>query len=154
MPLTLIAVTGSMDGCQTIRNYLTQTYGFNEYVFSNPQDVGLSMEFEKHQLGESNPNRIRLFEHYIENVTKDLPNGCIVVSDVKFINEDAVIKKYGGYIIKIDRPSDVSTADLYKNSSETEQNQIKPDFTIEDTGTIDDMYKKISYITDYIIHNI
>jgi len=197
MPLTLIALTGSMNsGKTTSSNYLTHTYGFTEYAFANPiKDIGLVLGFEKHQmygtqkqksemnqylnisgreflqkfgteicrdllpqilpsmqLGESKSIWILLFEIYMEKIIKEYPNGCIVVSDVRFLNEAAVIKKYGGYIIKIERPSDVSNTELFKHSSE--MTQIKPDFTIDNIGTIETLYNKITFITDYIIHNV
>ena len=197
MPLTLIALTGSMNsGKTTISNYLTHTYGFTEYAFANPiKDIGLTLGFEKHQMYGTQKQKleinqylnisgreflqkfgteigrnllpqiipsmqlgesiwIRLFEIYMEKIIKEYPNGCIVVSDVRFLNEADVIKKYGGYIIKIERPSDVFTTELYKHSSETEMTKINPDFTIDNIGTIENLHNKITFITDYIIHNV
>ena len=88
-----------------------------------------SMEF-----GESKSPWVRLFEIYIDKLTKEYPNGCIVVSDLRFLDEAVAIKKLGGYIVRIERTSNVADTELYKHSSETEMSQIKADFTIYNTG--------------------
>ena len=65
MPLTLIALTGSMNsGKTTISNYLTHTYGFTEYAFANPiKDIGLTLGFEKHQMYGTQKQKLEINQY-------------------------------------------------------------------------------------------
>lgn len=69
-------------------------------------------------------------------------NGDIVVDDCRFLNEAEAIKRHGGIIIKIDRPGYIGD----EHQSETEQDQIKEDFTIHNNSTLEDLYKKLDDI--------
>jgi dephospho-CoA kinase len=98
-------------------------------------------------LGKSGSPWIRSFEYKLE--TKDRSN--IVIGDVRFINEAISIQDMGGYIIKIEQPK----KELYMSSipdihsehlSETEMNNIKSNFIIYNTGTLDELYIKIDNI--------
>lgn len=73
------------------------------------------------------------FEYEIE-----YPNW--IISDVRFINEALSVKQHGGIILKISRQSNKSDNHI----SETELEQIVPDWTIANDGTIEELYKKIS----------
>lgn len=55
-----------------------------------------------------------------------------VISDVRFLNEERLIRKLGGIIIRTVRNNQVSspTGEEHKHASELEMSQIKPDYTI------------------------
>ena len=108
--------------------------------------------------GESKSPWIRLFEIYIKKYIEQYPNGCIVVSDIRFLDEAAVIKKLGGCIVRIDRVAGIQRTNEHnivshnKHSSETEMLNITADFTIFNTGTKDALYNQITEIVDNVIH--
>ena len=109
--------------------------------------------------GESKSPWIRLFEIYIKKYIEQYPNGCIVVSDIRFLDEANIIKKLGGCIVRIDRVAGIQRSDKNylnqhdKHSSETEMLNINADFTIFNTGTKDALYNQITEIVDNLIHN-
>ena len=120
----------------------------------------LSKTIPDMNFGESNSPWIRLFEIYIKKYIEQYPNGCIVVSDIRFLDEAAVIKKLGGCIVRIDRVAGIQRTDEHnldshdKHSSETEMLNITADFTIFNTGTKDALYNQITEIVDNVIHTI
>jgi hypothetical protein len=68
----------------------------------------------------------------------------IIVSDIRFENEAALIKKFNGYVIKVIR--NISNND--NHSSEVEIDNIQEDILIENKGTLEKLYSKIdSYLT-------
>lgn len=69
-------------------------------------------------------------------------NVDIVVDDCRFLNEAEIIKKYNGIIIKVEREG--YNGDNHQ--SETEQDQIKPDFTIQNNSTVYELYEQINKI--------
>lgn len=98
--------------------------------------------------GESQSPWVRLFEIFMQKLLVDHPNSCVVISDLRFLNEAEAIKRFGGYIVRVERISE----QLFTHVSETEMAQIKPDFTIVNTGTKDELYDKITEIVDILIH--
>ncbi len=52
----------------------------------------------------------------------------VVTDDVRFLNEATMVKKHKGIVVRIVR-TDIT--DTGSHSSETEMNQIEPDYTIE-----------------------
>ena len=70
----------------------------------------------------------------------------IVVDDCRFLNEAEEIKIRNGIIIKIIRTGQVN---IDKHESETEMNDIIPDYTIEvGTGEHDKLYEQLDKIID------
>lgn len=69
----------------------------------------------------------------------------IIVSDVRFLDEAASIKKLGGIIIEVQRP-DLKSADVLSHNihqSETEQDQIESDYLIMNNSTIKHLQEEL-----------
>lgn len=66
----------------------------------------------------------------------------IICTDVRFINEAATIRQLYGRIIRIQRPDVTSDG----HQSETEQQEIHADTTINNDGTIQDLQTKLKTI--------
>ncbi len=62
------------------------------------------------------------------------------VTDLRFLNEAEVVRKYWGKIVRIVDPRKEST-DTHK--SETEMDKITSDFLIVNDGSIEDLYRKV-----------
>jgi hypothetical protein len=72
-----------------------------------------------------------------------------VITDCRFLNEAEQIKSRGGYLIRINRPTeDNKKVDLHK--SETELDNYNFDYFIENDSDIDSLYSKVSVILDEI----
>ena len=67
----------------------------------------------------------------------------VVADDVRFANEAAMIRKQGGIVVRIDRPSIGQTS---KHASENEIDLIRPDALIRNTGNLDDLCAAIDEI--------
>lgn len=67
----------------------------------------------------------------------------VVVDDCRFLNEAAIVRQNGGIIIRIIRPDASGGTNYGTHVSETEQDQIKADFEVENTGTIDDLGRAV-----------
>lgn len=67
----------------------------------------------------------------------------VVAPDCRFLNEAERIKSLGGILIRVERPSLVSTD---THPSETELTQIKCDFRIVNNGTLEDLSEKVAYV--------
>lgn len=71
-----------------------------------------------------------------------------VADDVRFLNEADAIKRYGGKIIRIVR-SDIQGGGTH--ASETEMDQIVPDYTIEVAeGDVDKLYEALDVTLEMI----
>ena len=64
-----------------------------------------------------------------------------VVSDVRFLNEAAWVRKQGGTIWRIERDL---AGPVREHVSESEQDQIKPDVTIHNNGPLADLRTSIT----------
>lgn len=77
------------------------------------------------------------------NRATSLPSA--VISDVRFANEAAAVKRVGGTLIKIIRDSErVDSVDLH--TSETETDSIESDHIISNNSTITDLQEQIRAI--------
>lgn len=71
----------------------------------------------------------------------------VVISDVRFPNEIDFVRSAGGKIIRVSRGEDPSPEELAKmHVSETAWNDIFPDVTIFNNGTLDDLKKDVKII--------
>jgi len=59
------------------------------------------------------------------------PDRLLVIDDVRFLNEAAAIREHGGIVIRVRRFG----VDPMDHVSETEQEQITPDFTLINDGS-------------------
>jgi dephospho-CoA kinase len=69
----------------------------------------------------------------------------IVIGDGRFPDEIMLIKKYGGIVIKVDRPSN-NNYDNSVHESESYFDTIIPDYEIINDGTFEDLENKIKNI--------
>ena len=70
---------------------------------------------------------------------------AVFVSDVRFLNEAKFIQDKGGLIVRVARPSaDVSeNQGIAGHASEAETGLIDADFVLDNSGTLDDLNKKV-----------
>jgi hypothetical protein len=166
--LGFLAEKGS--GKDTAGDYLVKNYGFKKDSFARPLKDACKILFrltdnqvdgtikEKETLDkrwDKTPRQILQFvgtELFRDQVREDFwiynfnlrydYKESFAVTDVRFQNEVDCIKKLGGYVVKISRPTQNENKDVH--SSELEMNNIKNyDFLIVNDGTLDDFYKKI-----------
>ena len=89
-----------------------------------------------------------IFTHHFE-LWYTQNKGNIIVPDIRFENEAEMIKKLGGNIIKIIRPSLIQT-DMH--SSEVTSNSITGyDYPILNNGSLEDLYHQVDNIMKKII---
>jgi dephospho-CoA kinase len=83
---------------------------------------------------------VRLFE--IERAKNPTIN--YVVSDVRFLDEAACIKRMGGKVIRVVRDTECTGAE-HKHASELEMEKIEPDHTIDNNGSLEQLYEWLSH---------
>ena len=66
----------------------------------------------------------------------------IIATDVRYLNEEKMIKDIGGRIVRVSRPNPGNIFDPH--SSETEQDAIKHDFYVPNNGTLTDLRQMVS----------
>jgi hypothetical protein len=80
---------------------------------------------------------------WLEAVNKlPAPPDYLLCTDVRFINEAAVVRTLGGTIIRIERPGVFADG----HASETEQREIHADFTVHNDKTVEDLKTKLKQI--------
>ena len=86
-------------------------------------------------------------DYWIKKIIDRLPsrNKCVIIGDVRFINEAKMIREFGGKIIRITREN----TDNGSHKSELEMNKIIADHTIENNGTIEEMVELFNVIKKY-----
>lgn len=70
----------------------------------------------------------------------------VVVSDLRFLNEERILRTVDATIIRVVNPNRVDTDEVSQHRSETEMDQIVPHFTLINDGTIQDLQRKIKHI--------
>lgn len=79
-------------------------------------------------------------DFWVNSLMNEYKEGCNwLITDVRFLNEAKSIKDNGGVIWKVMRGNSNSS-----HVSETEMDLIKPDFVLENYGTIEETYKIVS----------
>ena len=91
---------------------------------------------------------VNRFRYWYQNLflTDMFPN--VVISDLRFLNEAEVVREMGGSIVRIDRPS-ITINDSH--ASETEMEEIIPDYTIINNSSIATYEGKIREFVDAYI---
>jgi len=79
--------------------------------------------------------------YHVEKEFKNKTSQNFVIDDVRFKNEAELIKKYGGILIKVVRPTLISENDQHQ--SEVEQDQIEPDVVIMNNYAIKDLHRRV-----------
>jgi len=86
-------------------------------------------------------------DFWIKRFEKEIKgkNDNIIISDVRFINESKKIKELGGFLIKIKRNLE---HDLVhgEHISEIELLSIDSDYTIDNSGSFEELYNKLDNI--------
>ena len=82
----------------------------------------------------------KLFERRIINLKKEITGPkCVLVTDVRFPNEVDCIRRLGGSIFKIQRPSLSTSSNMYRHPSEIYIDELKADLIItNDYDNLDD----------------
>lgn len=62
----------------------------------------------------------------------------VVVDDCRFLNEAEYLYEHGFFIVKITGRETIATGENAQHTSETEQDQIVPDVTLDNSGTIEE----------------
>lgn len=75
----------------------------------------------------------------------------VVISDVRFPNEIDFVRSVGGVIIRVKRGEDPTPEELSKmHISETAWNDVVPDVTVTNGGTVDDLKVAVNlFLTHY-----
>jgi dephospho-CoA kinase len=95
-------------------------------------------------MGESGSPWIKLFEIYWKSlIERKGTSATLVVSDVRFVDEAKIVKQNSGVVIRLVRQKKDSSGAEHKHTSETNMNGIKPDYSVTNDGTKDELYKKI-----------
>ena len=69
-----------------------------------------------------------------------------VITDIRLLHEEAFVKSFPNhFIIRVDR--NVTNTVFNKHISETAIDSLNPCCIIENNGTLDNLYKKIEFIT-------
>jgi hypothetical protein len=106
------------------------------------------------KFGESGTPWIRLFEIHVAKLVKENPHVCIVISDVRFVNEAEAIQKMGGYVFRIDRNGRIDTDEKTSNHvSETQLMKINANLTLDNSGTKETLYNMIDIIIGDIVRS-
>ena len=86
-----------------------------------------------------------IFSKRLELGLPDLDKYPIVITDVRFDDEVPIIKRNGGFIIEVVRPSQEREGDpsLSSHSSEKGLSPKNIDLVIENTGSLSHLYSKI-----------
>jgi hypothetical protein len=81
----------------------------------------------------------------VERVVKRNPDLDFVISDVRFPNEAAAVKEWGGVLVRIDRPADSELSDAAKlHASETSMVDFDGwDHVIDNSGGLVDLYTEV-----------
>lgn len=82
------------------------------------------------------------------------PDSSFVINDVRFPNEAGAIKRWGGYVIRVDRPRQTAPADGRdsEHESETALNEYCGwTDTIINDGSIDELQQKVEQLVDRLL---
>ena len=120
----------------------------SEQVFDELREVvdprwGLTPRFILRRVGtevarEVHPNV--WVQNLEERMREHLAKGQhIAVTDVRFLNEAAMLREWGAFLIRIIRPGVSDNP----HSSEQEQDQIECDMGIANAGTLEELYQSV-----------
>lgn len=157
----ILGISGKMrTGKNVIADYLVSQYHFTQTAFADKlkeisMDLfGLTREecFDK-----KTPRSRDVLQRvgvamrdvqeniWCEYVLKNISEGQdVVISDVRFPNEVEMIKEYGGKIIRVNRLLEQEFG--MDHISETALDKYEFDYSIDNNGTLDELYKRIDTI--------
>lgn len=92
-------------------------------------------------LPKMNMNGLTLWARLMErNILK---NKRLVISDGRFPDEAELVKRYNGIIIRLHRNVEDSSSEVKSHKSETQIDEIIPDYIIDNNGTLEDLENKL-----------
>ena len=128
----------------------------DEFWNTTPREIMqyVGTDLLRHKLKEKFSNIgdniwVLLMEKKITDILQKNPSQNIIISDLRFLNESKLIKKFGGIIFKISR---LKTNDIIgiNHLSELEVDILTYDYLIENNSTLDSLYQKINNIISTI----
>jgi dephospho-CoA kinase len=172
--ITVIGLCGKAgSGKSTVAQYLQENYGFERIAFADslkeillesgivsPLDLVKKTPYARFLLQRIGTDVIRnqvdpnfwinkTLKKIGELIFKGKKN--IVIEDVRFPNEAELINLFNGTVIKVVRNNNtLDREDLKNHESETFIEQLLVDTIINNTGTIDDLYKELDKIISKI----
>ncbi len=89
-----------------------------------------------------------LVEHKISKLEASTP---VVVTDVRFPNEESWLRGIGGVVVEVYRPQELA-GDLGANAAHASETMgwIKPDFTLTNDGTVEDLHRQVDLLLEQI----
>lgn len=167
----IIGITGkARSGKDTIADVLVKNYGFVKinyadhlkkctsllFNFNNDQMYNKEKDIIDVRYNKTPRELLQWFgtdvmrkqfdnDFWINHVENQFDNKLLVISDVRFQNEADLIKKYNGIIIKVTRKNALN------NDHESENQNIKEDFIIDNDDTKQKLINKINNIMTYIL---
>lgn len=89
-----------------------------------------------------------LVEHKISKLGPLTP---VVVTDVRFPNEESWLRGIGGVLVEVYRPQELA-GDLGANAAHASETMgwIKPDFTLTNDGTVEDLHRQVDLLLEQI----
>ena len=174
-----IALSGlKRAGKDTVGSYLIQNYSCKRYAFAdevkrlarevfpdefvqNDKPVDL-LQWLGNTMRQRNPDVwINKLSTMIQLTKDTIPN--LVVTDVRYPNEVQALKKLGFTIVKVQVPVEVSierskateinfTEELLLHESEqlAQSNEQYYDYVIDNTGTLEELYKKVDEVVEVL----
>ena len=127
--------------------WLLQQLGTEAIRNNIHKETWVNALFSEYKPKDGLPKHINFEGKLIE---KELIYPNWIISDLRFLNEAKSVKDRNGIIIKIVRQSQQKED---SHQSELELNNIIQDYTIENNGTIEDLYDKVKHLLDFLIKN-
>jgi len=168
----IIGIAGNkFAGKDTVADYITSHFNFKKLYFSHPLKIMCKSLFNlsDNQLHGSDKEIIDPYWNksprelmqivgtnlFRNNFNKNIwilslkqhikPTNNYVISDVRFLNEAKMIQQLNGTIIKIYRSPNIDS-----HESESEINLIKENYILNNTSSLETLYKNINTIINKI----
>jgi len=77
------------------------------------------------------------------------PESGFIVTDIRLLDEAELIRNMGGIVIRVDRP-DAGSGQFEEHRTETEQDEITPDFIIDNDGNLEALLWKVMDFTRWL----
>ena len=82
----------------------------------------------------------------VEKTILQNPDKKYVITDVRFNNELEFVKKYNGLTLKVQRDT---LTNIDSHISESFIDELKTHYTLKNSGTLEELYKKLENVMDY-----
>ena len=151
-----IAFTGKAGvGKTTSANYLAQKYGYTVVSFAGKlKEIARELFPEAFANGEKPRVLLQTLGAKMREIDPDVwakylmrqlkPGVRYVIDDLRYVNEAYYARANGFVIVKIVGPQRIyMPPGAEKHESELEVDFIEPDFVIENTGTLEDLYRQL-----------